>query len=314
MVTLYSTPAAPSSERPTGSLKQWVLASRPWAFTAAIIPIALGSALAATQVAFRPALFLLTLVAGVLMQAAVNYLNTYGDYISGVDTPESVTPSCSQLVRGELDPLTMRNVGLGTLLAAILCGVYPVWVGGWPVLVCGAIGFFGVLFYTTFFPYKYKGLGPLFVFFLMGPLMALPAWYIQGAEGFWPPLLASLPVGCMVAGILHGNDLRDIRYDHSAGISTPASGMGLPAAITLYKALYVGAYLILGALVLFKALHYFALLPLLALPLVYKTLHGLTAESERSRIESLEMTSGKLHFLFGLLLTMGVAISIFFRL
>lgn len=313
MVTLYSTPAAPSSERPTGSLKQWVLASRPWAFTAAIIPIALGSALAATEVAFRPGLFLLTLVAGVLMQAAVNYLNTYGDYISGVDTPESVTPSCSQLVRGELDPLTMRNVGLGTLLAAILCGVYPVWVGGWPVLVCGAIGFFGVLFYTTFFPYKYKGLGPLFVFFLMGPLMALPAWYIQGAEGFWQPLLASLPVGCMVAGILHGNDLRDIRYDGSAGIRTPAAGLGLSAAITLYKALYVGAYLILGALVLFKVLDYFALLPLLALPPVYKTLRGLTAQSERSRIESLEMTSGKLHFLFGLLLTLGVAISIFVK-
>ncbi len=313
MDTLYSTPAAPSSQRPTGSLKQWVLASRPWAFTASIIPVALGSALAATEVPFRPGLFLLTLVAGILMQAAVNYLNTYGDYISGVDTPESVTPSSAQLVRGELDPLTMRNVGLGTLLTAILLGVYPVWVGGWPVLVCGAIGFFGVLFYTTFLPYKYKGLGPPFVFFLMGPLMVLPAWYIQGAEGFWTPLLASLPVGCMVAGILHGNDLRDIGYDNSAGISTPASGLGLSGSIILYKALYVGAYLILGALVLFKVLDYFALLPLLALPPVYKTLRGLNAQSERSRIQSLELTSGKLHFLFGLLLTLGVAISIFVR-
>lgn len=313
MLTLSSRPVAPPSERPSGSLKQWLLASRPWAFTAAIIPVSLGAGLAFTQLPFRPLLFLLTLIGGVLMQAAVNYLNTYGDFISGVDTAESVTPSCGQLVRGELDAPTMRLVGLCTLAAAVLFGAYPLWVGGWPVLVCGVIGFLGVLFYTTFFSYKYKGLGPLFVFFLMGPLMVLPSWYIQGSSGFWLPLVASLPVGCLVVGILQANDLRDIAHDLSAKIDTPAIKLGLGGSITFYKALYVSAYAVIIGLVLLGWLGYFALLPLLALPMVYKTLHGLSADSPRERLVALELIAGKLHFLIGALYTVGVFLSAFFN-
>lgn len=287
-----------------------MLASRPWSFTAAVIPIFVGTALACTQVAFKPLLFLLTTLSGIFLQAAVNYLNTYGDFISGVDTAESVTESCGQIVRGELSPESVRRAGFIALCLGILAGAIPVWSGGIPVLCCGVIGILGAAFYTTFFPYKYKGFGPPFVFVLMGPLMVLPAWYVQGGEGWRLPLLVSLPIGCFVAGIMHGNDIRDIAHDHAAHIVTPAIQLGLSKAITLYKILYISAYIFLFILVGIGQLLWPTLLPILLLPLLYKTLRGLHAQSSRERLKTLEGTSAKLHLLFGLLLTIGILLSL----
>lgn len=304
MTALY-----PSQHHST-SIRKWFLTSRPWSFTAAVIPIFVGTALACTQVSFKPFLFLLTALAGILLQAAVNYLNTYGDFISRVDTSESVTESCGQIVRGELSPESVRRAGFIALCLGALAGAIPVWFGGIPVLCCGVIGILGAAFYTTFFPYKYKGFGPPFVFVLMGPLMVLPAWYVQGGEGWLLPLLVSLPIGCFVVGIMHGNDIRDIAHDHAAHIVTPAIQLGLHKAIVLYKILYISAYVILFALVGTGLLPWTALLPILLLPLVYKTLWGLNAQSSRERIITLEGISAKLHLLFGLLLNIGILLSL----
>lgn len=284
---------------------------RPWSFTASFIPVALGAAIAWREGFFHAGLFVLTLLGAILLHAGTNLINTYGDYVSGVDTIESAK-TCPQLVTGALNPASMKLVGIAAFILAILIGLTLTYVCGWPILVIGLIGLAGGYCYTAgFCPYKYEGVGSVFVFFLMGPLMVWPAYYIQTGNYNWVPVLASLPVGFLVAGILHSNDLRDISYDQQAGIKTLAIAIGFRKGIMLYYALYSAAYLCLITLIISAILPVTTILPLVLLPLVaamFRHAHD-AANGSREKLELLESTAAVFHFRFGLLLLIGLVLS-----
>ena len=284
----------------------WFIAARPWSYTAAIIPVSLGAVLAyAEESQFRGLLFFLTLLGGICLQAGVNFLNTYGDFVSGLDDKDHA--SCPQLVKGEIVPKKILAAGVVSLLLGVLSGVYPVLCGGIPVLVCGFIGVVGASSYTTgIFPYKYVGLGSIMVFFLMGALMVIPSWYIQGAHGVWVPLFGSLPISFLVMAIMHGNEIRDIEHDKQCGISTLAMKMGLRRAIIFYKSLYVLAYLSTAVLVICRVFSAWALLVYLLLPGSIKDLKNLNTQTDSEFIRKLAKKTGKFHFLFGFLLVIGI--------
>src|SRR2546428_1588258 len=68
---------------PPRPARMWVQAVRPFSFTASIVPVLLGSAVAATQGMFNPGLFFLTLLGAVGIQAAANLFSDYFDYRGG---------------------------------------------------------------------------------------------------------------------------------------------------------------------------------------------------------------------------------------
>lgn len=228
-------------------MKKWLLATRPWSFTASVIPLTLGAALAWASDAAHAGLFLLTLLGGVAVQTGTNMLNIYGDYRSGVDTEASAHGE-SPILLGLISPEAMRRGGLIALCVAFAVGIVLGFACGWPILAFGLVGIAGGYGYTSgFWPYKYHACGPIMVFLLMGPLMALPAYYIQGGSLDWRPFLASLPIACLVTSIMHANDIRDIAHDREAGITTLAMLLGRRKALYLYAALCVGAYGVLAA-------------------------------------------------------------------
>lgn len=289
-------------------LKSWFIAMRPWSLTASFVPVALGTALAASQGYFDPVLFVLTAIAGMLVQAATNYINTYGDYLTGVDTIESAH-TCPQLVTGAMRPKDMLAAGLITFSAASLLGLLLAWLRGWEILAIGLLGVAGGYTYTAGpCPYKYKGLGSLFVFFLMGPLMVWPAWFIQTGQYSWLPVFVSLPVGFLVAAILNGNDVRDIGHDQMAGIKTLAMGLGPDGGLRLHRLLYLGAFVSLFILVATSALPPLCLLPCLLLPLCLKILRALKGAEAgiRECLLQLEVMAAGFHFQFGILLSAGL--------
>ncbi|HWR28916.1 MAG TPA: 1,4-dihydroxy-2-naphthoate octaprenyltransferase [Negativicutes bacterium] len=291
-------------------LKAWFMAMRPWSFTAAFVPVAVGTALAASQGHFNPWLFLLTVLGGISVQAGTNFINTYGDYQSGVDTVDSAH-TCPQLVTGAMRPADMKKAGLFAFGFAALIGLYLSWLCGWEIFVVGLVGILGGYTYTAGpCPFKYRGLGSLFVFFLMGPLMAWPAWFIQTGRHDWTPLLVAVPVGFLVSAILNGNDVRDIAHDRAAGIATLAIGLGGKRGLLLQRLLYWGAFVSLLTLVALKLLPVSALLPFALLPIFRKTLHTLKeAEAGRNdRLLQLEGMAAGFHFQFGVLLAFGLAL------
>ncbi|HMM22307.1 MAG TPA: 1,4-dihydroxy-2-naphthoate octaprenyltransferase [Selenomonadales bacterium] len=296
-------------------IRTWFLAMRPWSFTAAAVPVTLGAVLAWSEGSFSLPLFLLTLVGGIAVQAGTNLINTYGDFITGVDTVESAR-TCPQLVRGMIAPGAMRMAGILTFSFAGIIGLLLTYLCGWPVLAFGLLGIVAGYCYTAgFCPYKYLGLGSVLVFFLMGPLMVWPAYFIQTGQLSWLPVWASLPVSFLVAGILHANDIRDMREDRRAGIHTLALFLGVKRSLALYYALYTAAYTSLIGLIALTIVPWTAALPVVLLPASMKLL-GLARDAVKgaeTKLQLLEPISAKLHFQFGLLLVVGLALHPFLQ-
>jgi 1,4-dihydroxy-2-naphthoate octaprenyltransferase len=134
------------------------------------------------------------------------------------------------------------------------------------------------------------------------------------------PLLVSIPIGFLVAAILHANDTRDIADDRQAGIRTIAILQGKDLARYFYSfelfapyvlvVLYVAASLLSDTV---RILPLTGLLPLLTLPLAMP-LHRLFQTVRDERNEALMPTvenTAKLHMAFGMLLTIGVAVGHF---
>lgn len=291
-------------------VKEWFIAMRPWSFTAAFVPVAVATALAWSQGFFNPWRFLLTALGGISIQAGTNLINTYGDYRSGVDTVASAH-TCPQLVTGAMQPEAMKRAGLFAFVFAAAIGLWLSWICGWEVLAVGLLGILGGYTYTAGpFPFKYRGLGSIFVFFLMGPLMVWPAWFIQTGLYSWTPVLVAIPVGFLVSAILNGNDVRDIAHDRKAGIVTLATGVGCCSGLRLQRLLYRGAFISLLILTALKILPATALLPFILLPVFRKTLR-IISEAEAGREERLlrlEAMAAEFHFKFGLLLAAGLAL------
>ena len=78
-------PVLPTRPRP-GKLKIWFQAVRFFSFTASVIPVLVGSAMALIDREFDPLLFVLMLLASVACHAGANLANDYFDHVKGIDT------------------------------------------------------------------------------------------------------------------------------------------------------------------------------------------------------------------------------------
>ena len=289
----------------------WLGAMRIWSLTASTIPVLLGAVLAAQDGRFSWRMLALTLVCGWLLQIATNLLNMYGDFRSGVDVP-GACPTCPQLVDGRLTPRAVFAAGIATLVLAAGLGVAAAALSDWRLLLFAVAGVAGAGGYTTGVRYKYMGLGVPSVFFLMGVLMVGASYFAQTCALTWKPLIASLPVSCLVAAILHGNDLRDTVTDRAAGIQTATLFVGAQGARALFYALLLIPYLVVPVSVVFGVLPAWSLLAMLALPLTVGAVRTCSSgfrAHDAVRIGKLEGMSAGTHFIFGTLLVLGLFIA-----
>jgi 1,4-dihydroxy-2-naphthoate octaprenyltransferase len=294
--------------------KIWFQATRPWSLTASFIPVTLGAVLAAyPDGQFHWLIYLLTVVGGCSLHLGTNMINTYGDFIAGVDTKESAV-TCPQLTHGILTPKAVWRAGVIFFALAALLGVYFVWLRGLPMLIVWLIGIVFGYGYTAGMAYKFKGLGVPFVFVLMGPLMVWGGHYMQTGEFSWVPVLASIPIGFLVSGILHGNDYRDMIHDKNAGITTTALMLGNNASQILQWLLAVLPMLSLPILAGLGIIPWTAMLPWLLLPMVFINVKaGIEAKKgSREKLGMLELMGVKLHLSFGVLMIVGVIAGTFF--
>ena len=289
-------------------MKAWILACRPWSFTAAVVPLLVGAALARMDGYGDFLLLLLTLLGGVTLQAATNMQNSCDDFRRGVDSLE-YSHGESPIVLGMLSENAMRRAALALFAAAFAIGLLLAFFCGWPVLMFGIIGIIGGYGYTGGrLSYKYIALGPLMVFLLMGPLMVMASYYVQIGMISWKPFFVGCPIGFLVAAIMHANDVRDIDHDREVGISTLAIRMGFSTAWKFYGFLVVGAYI---SLIIFIELFNLSLtvaLPCLLLVKLIPEMCTSRQHLDRAHLELLDEMTAKHHFAFGLLFSIGLAI------
>jgi 1,4-dihydroxy-2-naphthoate octaprenyltransferase len=298
-------------ERVQRRVSAWYEIIRPFSFTASTVPVAAAGALAGVDGEFNLGLFLGALFAALFLHIGTNVINEIYDVRKGIDTITSPRASHA-LLKGRLTEREAFVLAFAAFVISASIGVWLIAVRGWPVLALGAAGLIGGFGYTAPpLAYKYRALGVPLVFVLMGPLMVIGAFYVVTGGFDWKAVAISVPVGLLVAAILHGNEWRDISEDSRAGIATLSIRAGRRTAHLGYVSLLVGAYLALSMAVLAKALPPLSLLAMLSLPLLVRAIRSseLGASGQQRAIAMIDLQTAQLHAVFGYLLVLGLALA-----
>ena len=288
------------------SCKIWIVASRPHTLSAALVPVLVGSALAAARGGFAWELFFLTAAGAMLVQIGTNFTDEYADHGATQSAHKYLAPH-KVIARGQLSPKAVRLGAVVVFGLATLIGLWLVWRTGWPLLAVCLFSLAVAYAYSAGpFPLGDYGLGEVLVFVVMGPVMVGATYYVQTHSYGWEALWAALPVGALVAAILVANNLRDEEEDRKTGRYTLATMLGPGPVRGGYLALLLTAYAVPAVLVLLGRAGPWLALPWLTLPLAFVVGGWILRGRDRDTLHRALKGTSALHLLFGLALALGL--------
>lgn len=218
------------SEPMKNSVKNWVVATRPWSFPASAMPVAATAAFLFwqhTEINWLNALWALVNI--IVFHAAGNAWSDYFDFKRGVDAQD--TFGSKTITGGMLSPAQVLALALGLTAAASVAGIGLLLRTGLPLLWIGLGGLACLLFYPAL---KYRALGDADILLAYALLPAAGTCYAVSGAIDPRVFFVAIPVGLVTVAILHVNNLRDIRTDSRAGISTLAMILGSRISVGLY--------------------------------------------------------------------------------
>lgn len=254
-------------------MKAWIQASRPPFYIATLIPLAIGSILAAQRGAWHPWRLLWVLLGALMVHMATNLANDYFDHQYGTDAGPSIGGS-RVIQQGKISLDALRRALISLYALALLIGLYL--MGSlhlWEIFPIVLLALFSSIFYVA--PpirYGYRGLGEVFVGISMGPLLVVGTYWVMAGKPDWEPLFISLPIGLMVAAILYYQSLPDMRTDEAVGKYTLAVRLGKRRAYQGLILLWVGIYLSVLILMFAEVLSNFAYVCLATVPIFVRML------------------------------------------
>jgi 1,4-dihydroxy-2-naphthoate octaprenyltransferase len=285
-------------------VNRWVAGARPRTLPVAVVPVAVGTAVASAQgsvIWWRAGA---ALVVSLAIQVGTNYANDYSDGIRGTD---AVRVGPVRLVASRLaSPAAVKRAAFASFAVAAGAGLALTAAVGPQLLVVGALSIAAGWLYTGGpRPYGYAGLGEVFVFVFFGLVATVGSAYVHLHRITGLSLLAAVPVGLLATALLVVNNLRDIPGDTVAAKRTLAVRMGAPATRVLYVACVLVPFVLVAAVAVVRPWALIALAGLApAVPPIRKVAAG---ETGRGLIEVLGAT-GRVQLVFGLLLAAGIAI------
>jgi len=287
----------------------WIEAARPKTLPAAIVPVALGSALAWADGGFAAWPATLCLVFALLIQVGTNFANDYYDFVKGADTDERIGPARA-VASGWIRPATMKLATALTFAMAFAIGCLLIPYGGWGLLVVGVLSIVCGIAYTGGpYPLGYNGLGDVFVFVFFGLIATGLTHYVQtgvwSAEAWW---LGCIPGG-LATNLLAVNNLRDVGTDRTVGKRTLVVRLGVGFGLGEYVAMLALAYGVSLALAWHRDSAW-VVLPWLSMAwAIYLTVQ-LSRSQGRSPQRWLQLLAGTARFLilFGLLQAVGLVL------
>ena len=224
---------------------RWVEGARPKTLPAAVVPVAVGTAVAygiGPIIWWRAAA---ALVVSLALQIATNYVNDYADGQRGTDDEGRVGPvrlvGSGLATAGEVKRAAALAFGVaGVVGAALAFAVGPELFG------VGALCMLAGWAYTGGpKPYGYLGLGEVMVFVFFGLVATVGSTYLQTTSISRLSVVSSIAVGLLAVALLVVNNLRDIVGDSASGKRTLAVLFGESATRTGFVAIFV---LVAGAI------------------------------------------------------------------
>ncbi len=223
------------------SVQAWLLAMRPKTLSAAVVPVAVATALAYRHGVFQWEVAMLCFAFAGLMQVASNLINDLFDFLKGTDGEERLGPerACAQ---GWISPRAMRiGIGINLFLASIV-GLCLLFWGGWELVALGVACIAGAFFYTL--GASYLGLGDVLVVLFFGFVPVLGTYYVQAgflhSEAWW----LGGACGCVIDTLLVVNNYRDRHTDRQANKRTLIVRFGERFGEWLYLGLGVVAVVV----------------------------------------------------------------------
>jgi 1,4-dihydroxy-2-naphthoate octaprenyltransferase len=281
-----------------------VAGARPRTLPAAIVPVAVGTGVAAGYhdfVAWRAAL---ALVVSLALQVGVNYANDYSDGIRGTDE-QRVGPV--RLVGSRLaTPRQVVSAAAASFLVAAAAGLVLAAAVSWWLLVLGAAAIAAAWFYTGGSkPYGYRALGEVSVFAFFGVGAVAGTAFVQMDRLSWLALAASVPVGLLACALLVVNNLRDIPTDDVTGKRTLAVVLGDKRTRLLYAGCILVPFAFAAGMAVTAPL---TLITLAALPLAITPVRQVMRGAAGRDLIAVLGETGRLQLAVGLLLTVGLAV------
>ncbi|HEY0316684.1 MAG TPA: 1,4-dihydroxy-2-naphthoate polyprenyltransferase [Solirubrobacterales bacterium] len=287
------------------------MAARPRTLPAAIAPVLVGTAAAVQWFGSlpRPGAFVAALVASIFIQIGTNLANDYSDAKRGADTADRLGP-VRVTSAGLVTPQRVMRATWVAFAVAIACGIYLATVAGPAILIIGALSIAaGVLYTGGPRPYGYAGLGEVFVFLFFGLVAVNGSYYVQVESLDALPLGLSIAIGFLATAILVVNNVRDLETDRRAGKMTLAVRMGRENAVTLYKLLVLGAFVVLPIALIAGESSLLPLIGLLAFPLAIKPMRVMSERTDGPALNQALAATGALLGVYSLLVTAGLLIS-----
>jgi len=287
------------------SAAAWVAAMRPRTLSAAVLPVTVGTALAARAGAMKPGLAVAALGGAVAIQIATNLVNDAWDFRRGADTSERVgPPRMSQ--RGLLRPTAVLEGAWLFFGVATLCGVVLVRAGGLPILAAGIASIAAAYLYTGGkYPLAYHGLGELFVLGFFGFIGVGATYFVQARSLTWACALAAVPVGMLGVAMLAVNNLRDVSTDRAARKRTLIVRFGTTFGRGEYVACLLVSFAAPVALFAFGWAGPWVFATFLALPLAVRPTKLVLAADGPALNRALHLTA-RLQIVFAGLLSCGI--------
>ncbi|NYS59323.1 prenyltransferase [Vreelandella salicampi] len=244
-----------------------IAASRPGFLMLAVLCVGLAVALLQHQsMAVTPLHGVLILLAALLAHIAVNLMNEYDDFRSGLDTLTQRTPFSGGSGALPAQPVATTQVlwsALGSLGIVVCIGLYFVWLRGGALLLLGAGGILLVVGYTRWLTRSpllcllAPGLG--FAIIVVGSVLALGGVL---TDAVW---VVALVVLLLVNELLLINQFPDVEADRQVGRRHLLIVFGKVAGARAAVGLWLVAYLVMGISIwqaVLPALSAIALLPL----------------------------------------------------
>ncbi len=179
-------------------LRKWILAISPTTLLSSFTGVTLG-AIASFYVkgVFDVLLYALTLLGVMAIQAGINLVHDYYDYLSGVDIlyrASGFSHRPHPIIDFGLNAKSVLKAGYSLTAVGLLAGTALAFIRGLDILALGVVGVLIGLGYSVP-PLKlhYRGLGEVMAALAIGPLLAWGSFVVQ--TGDWPcpaPLILGL--------------------------------------------------------------------------------------------------------------------------
>lgn len=228
----------------------------PHTWPAAILPVLFAASLAAVwHGSLSVTLVLALLVICVLMQASVNTLNDYYDFVKGADSVENqLDPTDAVLVYNNVNPKSALKLAIGFLVAAFALGVYVIVAAGWIPLAIGLVGAGIIVLYSAGkSPLSYLPVGEFVSGITMGGLIPLACFQALTGTFSLTALLLSLPLICGIGLIMFTNNTCDIEKDIEAERKTLSVLLGRERARRTYHGIIV---VWMASIIVFSAIYF----------------------------------------------------------